>query len=57
MAYFHDSSDSLEQLISDVRLGDNPQHPDNPDSVRESARRELLERGYTHEEIDEWENA
>jgi hypothetical protein len=55
MSYFHDENDSLEQLISDVRLGDNPQHPANPDSVRESAKNELKRRGYTEQEIHKWE--
>ena len=50
---WHNQSDSLEQLKSDVRVGDNPQHPDNPDSVRESAARELSKRGYSLKQINE----
>lgn len=48
---WHDSSDSLEQLKRDVRVGDNPQHQDNPQSVINSARRELSNRGYSDKEI------
>ena len=56
MAFFHDEKDSLEQLLSDVKLGDNPQHSDNPDSVRQSAREELVRRGYSKNEIDDFQN-
>lgn len=46
MAQWHDSSDSLEQLKSDIRdVGSNP------DSVRDSAYFELRERGYSEKEI------
>lgn len=52
MGYFHDESDSLQQLKKDVRDSDNPQHG-NPDSVRQSAERELAKRGYTPQQITE----
>ncbi len=51
----HNDNDSLSQLKSDVRLGDNPQHCDNPDSVRASARQELRRRGYSDSEIRDME--
>jgi len=53
----HNSDDTLAELKSDIRIGDNPQHCDNPDSVRQSARIELRERGYSDADIDEMENA
>jgi hypothetical protein len=56
MSSFHNSSDSYNQLRNDIKLGDNPQHPDNPDSVRNSARNELSRRGFSHHEIDRMEN-
>ena len=48
---WHDSSDSFQQLQRDVRVGDNPRHQDNPQSVIDSARRELSNRGYSEREI------
>lgn len=48
---WHDRSDSLDQLKRDVRVGDNPQHQDNPQSVIDSAKRELRRRGYSEQEI------
>ena len=51
MATFHDETDSLEQLIFDIEDSDNPQHG-TPDSVQESARQELEQRGYSKEDID-----
>jgi hypothetical protein len=56
MNHFHDDEDSLDQLKKDVRVGDNPQHADNPDSVRESAKRELQRRGLSNNEIRELEH-
>jgi len=46
MNQWHDKRDSLEQLKSDVK-----DIRANPDSVRESANRELKKRGYSKEEI------
>lgn len=55
MSNFH-NDDSYSQLRKDIRLGDNPQHPDNPDSVRQSARNELSRRGFSQHEINRMEN-
>lgn len=40
MAYFHDTKDSLAQLIRDSKDSDNPQHG-TPLSVQQSAWEEL----------------
>ena len=49
---WHDEDDSLEQLIKDIKDSDNPQHG-TPDSIRESAWRELRRRGYAERDITE----
>ena len=47
---FYDDADSLESLMGDAEDPDNPQRG-IPDSVRESAIRELKRRGYSDAEI------
>lgn len=44
---YHDEDDSLSQLISDAEESGH-----TPDSVRESAQRELSRRGYSKSDID-----
>lgn len=48
MAFWHDESDSLQQLIQDCN------EDSQPFDVSQSAKQELLSRGYSEEDIRDW---